>query len=252
LVLGSSSTGQTLPVAKATTTTALDASSRVQVHASTTYTATVALAADRSGPITPSGSVQFLDGGKPIAACAAQPLSGGGATCTVKYADTGSRSISARYVGDANFTGSGSTARAVQVTALLVKGTITATMQWTFVYTPIYTRVINMVVNGVPTGATVQVLCHGSGCPFAKRSRTIGKPKRCSPKHKHSCPVPGRISLTTTFLHHNLRPGAQITIMIRRPQYLGKYYSFTMRPRKQPRVKIACLAVNAKRPSAGC
>jgi hypothetical protein len=109
-----------------------------------------------------------------------------------------------------------------------------------------------MVVNGVPTGATVQVLCDGSGCPFAKRSRTIGKPKRCSPKHKLSCPVPGRISLTSTFLHHNLRPGAQITIEIRRPQYLGKFYSFTMRPRNQPRVKIACLAVNAKRPSAGC
>jgi hypothetical protein len=252
LVLGSSSSGQTLAVGQATTTTALDASPRVPVQASTTYTATVAPAADRIGPLTPSGSVQFLDGGKPIPACAAQPLRGGGATCTVKYASTGRHSISARYLGDANFSGSSSTVGAVPVTALIAKGTITATMQWTFVYTPIYTRVINLVVNGVPTGATVQVLCQGRGCPFAKRSRTMGKPKRCSRKQKRSCPVPGRVSLTSTFLHHNLRPGAQIAVEIRRPQYIGKYYSFTMRPRKQPRVRIACLAVNATRPSANC
>jgi hypothetical protein len=255
LVLGSSSSGQTLTVGRDTPTTALDASAQVQVDAKTTYTATVAPAAARSGPIQPSGSVEFLDGGKPIVGCRAQRLVSGGATCTTRYRATGSHSIIARYLGDAEFGPSNSLATAVRVTALPVKGTITATMQWTFVYSPTYTRVISMVINGVPTGATVQTLCHGRGCPFAKRSTTIGKPKRCTGKAKrtHSCPVHGRITLTGTFRRRNLQPGAQITIEIRRPRFVGKYYSFTVRPRKQPRVRIGCLAaVNGTRPDVGC
>jgi hypothetical protein len=255
VVLGSASSGQTLTVGRDVPTTTLDASPQVQVDAKTTYTATVAAAAARSGPIQPSGSVQFLDGGKPIAGCTAQPLVGGGATCAIKYSATGRRSVVARYLGDSNFAGSSSLAAAVRIATLSVKGTITATMQWTFVYSPAYTRVVSMVINGVPTGATVQTQCHGRGCPFVKRTTTIGKPKRCTGKAKrtHSCPVHGRITLTTTFRRRHLRPGAQITIEIRRPRFVGKYYSFTVRPRKQPRVRIGCLAaVNGTRPNVGC
>jgi hypothetical protein len=255
IVLGSSSSGQTLSIGRDTPTTALDASAQVQVDATTTYTASIAPAAARSGPIQPSGSVEFLDGGKPIAGCSSQPLVSGGATCTTRYRATGSHSIIARYLGDSEFGPSNSLATAVRVTALPLKGTITATMQWTFVYSPTYTRVVSMVINGVPTGATVQTLCRGRGCPFAKRSTTIGKPKRCTGKAKrtHSCPIHGRITLTTTFRRRNLRPGAQITIEIRRPRFVGKYYSFTVRPRKQPKVRIGCLAaVNGTRPNVGC
>ena len=251
-VLGSSSSSQTITVGRDTPTTTLDASAQVQVDASTTFTATVA---GRNGPSQPSGSVEFLDGGKPITGCAAQPLVGGGATCATKYKATGNRSIVARYMGDSNFAGSSSAAKAVRITALSVKGTITATMQWTFAYSAAYTRVISMVINGIPTGATVQILCHGRGCPFAKRSRTIGKPKPCTGKAKRtrSCPVHGRITLTGTFRRRNLRPGATITIAIRRPRFVGKFYSFTVRSRKQPRVRIGCLAaVNGTRPDVGC
>jgi hypothetical protein len=255
VVLGSASSGQTLNVGKDIPTTTLDASSQVQVGAATTYTVTVAPAAARSGPVQPTGEVEFLDGGEPIARCTAQPLVGGGATCSIKYSATGSRSVVARYLGDSNFAGSSSLAAAVRIATLPVKGTITATMQWTFSYAPTYTRVISMVINGVPTGATVQMVCRGRGCPFAKRNRTIGKPKPCTGKAKrtHSCPVHGRINLTGTFRRRNLRPGTQITIEIRRPRFVGKYYSFTVRSRKQPRVQIACLAAaNGTRPNVGC
>jgi len=232
-VLGSSSPSKTLTVGKDIPTTTLDASSQVQVGAATTYTATVAA---RSGPIRPTGEVEFLDGGKPIAGCAAQPLVGGGATCSIKYSATGSRSVVARYLGDSNFADANSLAAVVRIATLPVKGTITATMQWTFTYAPTYTRVMSMVINGVPAGATVQMLCHGRGCPFAKRSKTIGKPKPCKGKAQR-----------------NLRPGTQITIEIRRPRFVGKYYSFTVRSREQPRVQIACLAaVNGTRPNVGC
>jgi Bacterial Ig-like domain (group 3) len=253
-LLQSSSPSQTLTVRKDTATTALDASAQVQVNATTTYTATVAPNAAHSGPILPSGDVEFLDGGQPIQGCGFQRLVSGGATCAIRYSATGIRSITARYLGDSNFVGSSSAAEAAHIIALPTKGMVTATMQWTFAFAPTYTRVLNMVINGVPTGASVQIACHGRGCPFAKRSSTIGKPKPCTGKAKrtHSCPVHGRINLQATFQRRNLRPGAQITIEIRRPRYVGKYYRFTMVSRKQPRVQIGCLAVDSNRPNVGC
>jgi hypothetical protein len=254
VVLGSTSPIQTLSVGQDSTTTALDVSPRVQVHAATTYTVSVAPGTARGGPIQPSGLVEFRDRGRPIVGCAAQPVLGGGATCTVRYSATGSRSISAWYLGDSNFAASSSAAKAVRVTRPTAKGTITATMQWTFAYSPSYTRVINMVINGVPRGATVQMRCHGGGCPFAKRSTKIGKPRSCTGKRtrKRACPATSRIGLTALFRRRHLRPEAQITIEIRRPRFIGKYYSFTIRARQQPRVRIACLAVDGARPNAGC
>jgi hypothetical protein len=192
-----------------------------------------------------------LTDGRPIGGCAAQRLIGGGATCTVTYATAGGHAISARYLGSPDFGGSSSTAKRVRV-VVSVKGAITATMQWTFHYTPTYTQVISMVINGAPTGATVQAQCQGSGCPFARRSVTIGKPKPCKAKQKRSCPTSGRFDLSSTFRAHNLLAGAQITIIIRRPQYIGKYYRFTIRARRQPLVRIACLALNSTKPGVGC
>jgi hypothetical protein len=253
-VLGSSTPTQPLGVARDTPTTTLDATAEVDVNSTTTYTATVAPNAARSGPIQPGGDVEFLDGGQPIQGCTSQRLVGGGATCAIRYSNTGSRSITARYLGDVNFVGSSSAAEPVRVTAQPTKGMVTATMQWTFAFAPTYTRVLNMVINGVPTGASVQITCHGRGCPYAKRSTTIGKPKPCTGKAKrtHTCPVHGRISLKTAFQRRHLRPGAQITIEIRRPRYVGKYYRFTMLPRKQPRVQIGCVAIGSSRPNVGC
>ena len=173
----------------------------------------------------------------------------------IKYSVTGRRSIVAQYLGDANFVGSSSSAKTVNVTAPAARGTITATMQWTFAYAPSYTRVLNMVINGVPVGATVEVQCHGRGCPFAKRTNTIAKPHckaKGKGKHKRSCPVSGRVNLTSTFHGRTLHPGVQITIQIRRPRFVGKYYRFTMRSRKQPQVRIGCVAVNGTRPNVGC
>jgi hypothetical protein len=254
-VLGSTSSVQTLTIGKDATKTGLDVSSPLAVNTSTTYTATVAPSTVAGGAIQPSGSVQFLDGGKPIAGCTARPVVSGGATCTIKYSATGRRSIVAQYLGDANFVGSSSSAKTVNVTALAARGAITATMQWTFAYAPSYTRVLNMVINGAPVGATVEMQCHGRGCPFAKRTSLIVKPHckaKGKGKHKRSCPPSGRVNLTGRFHRRTLHPGAQITIEIRRPRFVGKYYSFTMRPRKQPRVRIGCLAVNGTRPDVGC
>src|SRR5262249_45055115 len=67
-------------------------------------TATVSASAPGSG--TPSGTVNFTDGGTTIAGCGGQGLSGGQATCVVSYAATGSHTVAAVYSSDANFTAS--------------------------------------------------------------------------------------------------------------------------------------------------
>ncbi len=63
--------------------------------ASVTYRATVT-------PSPNGGTVAFSDGGSTIGGCGTRSLSSGLATCAVTYSSTGSHSITATYVGDAN------------------------------------------------------------------------------------------------------------------------------------------------------
>ncbi len=72
-----------------------------------TITASVAVIAPGAG--TPSGTVEFQDGGVDVAGCAAQALSGSGSSsCTTSLATAGTHSLTAIYSGDANFAGSAS------------------------------------------------------------------------------------------------------------------------------------------------
>jgi hypothetical protein len=58
--------------------------------------------------------------------------------------------------------------------------------------------------------------------------------------------------LAPVFHNRRLAVGAQITVAITRPLWIGKYYQFTIRARRAPRVRIACLAPGAVRPRFGC
>ncbi|HWE10859.1 MAG TPA: Ig-like domain repeat protein [Solirubrobacteraceae bacterium] len=117
---GSTSSAQTLTVNQGSTTTGLSASNTgPTAGGSVTYTATVAPGS--TGATTPSGTAAFQDGSSSISTCSAQPLTAGSssstATCTVSYPNAGSHSITASYGGDANFTGSSSSATTVTVQA---------------------------------------------------------------------------------------------------------------------------------------
>jgi hypothetical protein len=251
---GSASPADALVVAADTTTTSLAATASVSVGSSTTFTASVAPPAARLGPVEPTGSVQFLDGGQPIASCAGQTLSAGQATCTVTYATAGAHQITARYLGDPNFTGSTSQAESVSAAPLStdVLGTITSTMQWAFYYTPSYTQVRTLVVNGVLPGATVLVKCHGKGCPFAHHSTLLGKRARCGKKKNGMCSAYGSFLITPGFASHHLGVGSRITVEIIRASWVGKLYSFTVRSRQGPRIQIGCLAPGGSVPGRGC
>ena len=108
---GSTSAVDNLTVGKDPTSTAIAVSTGTPaVGESVTYTATVTPA--HAGAAEPSGSVEFLDGGTPIGACASQPLTASAslstATCTLSYPAAGAHSITGIYLADSDFTGSGS------------------------------------------------------------------------------------------------------------------------------------------------
>lgn len=49
-----------------------------------------------------AGNVEFLDGGNPVAGCAAVPLVAGLAQCSTSFTPAGIRNLTANYLGDAN------------------------------------------------------------------------------------------------------------------------------------------------------
>ena len=253
ILKGSASPSERLTIAPDATSTSLHASLSVNLGASTTYTATVGPPAARPGPVAPTGWVEFLDSGQPIGSCASQPLANGAATCTVTYGEAGAHQITARYSGDANFTGSSSPA--AQVSAVPVPssllGTITSTMQWNFYYTPKYTLVRNLVVNAALPGSTVVVRCHGHGCPFAQHATVLASSARCG-RTARMCFTSGRFNLAPGFAGRRLAVGARITINIVRPNWVGKSYRFTVRSKRGPRVQIGCLAPGGSGPGVGC
>lgn len=260
-VAGSTSATDNLSVSRDSTSTSLDVSNpTVNVGANARYTATVT--PSHTGFVKPSGSVEFLDGGKPITSCVSQPLENVGAsstaTCTVSYKQPGRHLITAFYGGDRSFGGSSfSPAQPVSIMYLpsRVLGTITSTMQWSFYYTHAYTTVLALVVNGAPTGATILVTCHGRGCPLLRQpATTVTEAKRCTPMRRRRCPAqhPGTIDLMRRFSKHRLHAGAQIMVEITRPGWIGKHYLFTTRAGHAPRIQIACLAPGSIRPGIRC
>jgi large repetitive protein len=254
ILKGSTSQTGALKVSPDSSSTALAASSSVNVGSSTTYTASVTPPAARPGPIEPTGAVEFLDGGQPIASCGNQPLANGQASCTVTYTASGTHQITAEYSGDANFIGSSSPAAQVSAAsvATTVVGAITSTMQWSFYYTPKFTVVQQLFVNGAVPGATVLVQCHGHGCPFARHAILLPTGKRCGRNGTKMCSVGGGFNITPGFVGRHLKVGAQITISIVRPNWTGKAYRFTVRSRRGPRIQIGCLAPSGRTPNFGC
>jgi adhesin/invasin len=249
-VAGSTSAASLLPVSRdGTSTTVAIPRPTITPGSTTTYTATIT--PNHGGPARATGTVAFFDGRAPIAACAHQPLNGAlTATCTVSYGSAGTHGISARYGGDGNFAGSGSAVSTETVNAPPITRMIHATMQWTFAFTRTYTKIVALVINGAPTGAKLVITCHGRGCPFGRQATTITKPRRC--KRHCSGRRPGTIDLAARFHQRHLRVGAQITVQITRPGWIGKYYRFTIRAHRGPRIQISCLAPGSSRPGVGC
>jgi hypothetical protein len=206
------------------------------------YRATVVLPVSNSGPLDPTGSMEFLDRGRPIRGCLKRPVTRLAATCRVRYSAFGSHTIAARYSGDANFGGSHSAARSVRIvnpsSAPLVLGFVGSTLQWEFAYHPRYTLVTALRANEILKGSTLILNCSGTGCPFTRRSIPSGDASS--------------INLLPEFHKRHLGVGSQITLRIIRRHWIGKYYSFTIRPGRGPQIVLSCLGVGRRRPGVGC
>ncbi len=95
-------TGNPQVVNKANTSLGLASSQNpATVGTNITFTATLAVTAPGAG--TPTGTVQFLDGGNPIVGCTAVALAGGQALCMTNALTAGNHTITADYSGDGSF-----------------------------------------------------------------------------------------------------------------------------------------------------
>ncbi len=245
-----------LSIGQDSTSVLLQTPSSATTGRSITYSAQVSPPSNRPGPVEPTGTVQFSDNGQPISSCASQPIVNGTATCTVKYKRAGAHTVTARYSGDANFSGSGAPAAHVSVVVLRARiiGSLSDTMQWNFHFTSSYTRVLQLIVNGASPGDIIRVTCHGAGCPFKKHTTRIVKHRRCTRTHgKRKCTTRGgRTTLAVPLQGHSLSAGATFTVSITRANWIGKYYVFTIRAQRGPRIKISCLTPGYSKPGVGC
>jgi hypothetical protein len=129
---------------------------------------------------------------------------------------------------------------------------ITATMQWTFFFAPKYTKVLSLLLNNAAHD-TVLVKCSGRGCPYRKHSAVVTTTKPCGKKHTRRCPTHGSLVLAPSFKNKHLSVGSKLSIAIMRSGWIGKYYLFTIRAGRPPRIAINCLAVGSSVPTAsGC
>lgn len=249
LVMGSTSPTQTFAINRDPTTTSVTMlGSRANVATAMSFVASVT--PSQQGPLSPAGSVQFMDNGQAIGSCSNQPLGASStATCTLSYRKLGDHSITASYPGDMSFDGSASAPVTFSLQAL---GTIDATLQWTFDFTPAYTQVRGLVLDAVPPGASVLLRCQGHGCPFARRVIVASPTRPCGPRGRHRCATHGGIDLTPPLRHKHLSPGARITVEVLKPGWVGKYYMFTVRAGRRPSTRISCTAPGTTSPGPQC
>jgi len=147
---------------------------------SLSYTAAVSAVAPAAG--APTGTVAFLDGASTVAGCGAQPLVAGTASCNVTYAGVGSHAITALYGGDANFTGSTSSAFTQTInqgaTAEVVVSSANPSVAGQGVS---YTAAVSVVApaSGTPTG-TVAFLEGASTIPGCATQALVAGMASCS------------------------------------------------------------------------
>ena len=118
-----------------------------------TYTATVSAVTPASG--TPTGTVEFLDGGAGITGCGAQPLVGGVASCDVVYTGIGSHAITVIYSDDPNFIGSTSSVVTQTVTPAATSTSLVSSVNPSVTGQPVTitaTVIVNTPGSGTPTG----------------------------------------------------------------------------------------------------
>jgi hypothetical protein len=172
------------------------------------------------------------------------------ATHTLTQADVG-HALRA-VVTAANLGGSTSTP---STPSSIIGSVVDASMTWKFAYTRRITIVELLAVHELPAGASIEVLCHGVGCPFALvHAAAASERARCHKHHKCSRPkhTASDVSIAHLFSGRRLSVGSRIRVAVVKPTWVGKSFLFTMRSNKTPQVQIACLAPGSSQSGVGC
>jgi streptogramin lyase len=134
---------------------------------------------------------------------------------------------------------------------------VSAAMTWRFAWSRAYTLVRSLVVHSIPDGASLDVRCSGSGCPFKQRHVATTKivARRC---HGHRCaPKPlvvshGTLSLAGLFTGRHLKVKARILVTVTESGWVGKSFTFVVRANQPPLVEVQCLAPVSQDLGGGC
>ena len=113
---------------------------------------------------------------------------------------------------------------------------LTSTVGFAVTRTTRFTVFTDLFVRRVPREATIRLRCTGPGCQF--------KSKRISVKQARA-----KLSLRRHVRGARLRPGARLRVSVTLPLTIGIDTTLTVRKRKNPARRDACLLPDASRPS---
>jgi hypothetical protein len=137
-----------------------------------------------------------------------------------------------------------------------VLGHINPSMFWSFTAGRSSTTVDTLFGDEVPVAATVRMLCHGTGCPAATRTLRVftGRVRACKGRRcaKRRRPGTGTVDVGRLFRGRHLAPSTVVTVEMTAHNAIGKTWAFTMRPGRDPKVVISCLAPGSAVPGQGC
>jgi hypothetical protein len=114
-------------------------------------------------------------------------------------------------------------------------GRIRISPAYTWAFTRRSSVAEELSLTGLPAAARVALLCHGGGCPFARRT---------------FAPTNGKLKLASALKHGHLRPRATVEVQITAPADVGEVVVFTIRSNKPPTESFRCLPPGARRPAA--
>ncbi|HEX3978677.1 MAG TPA: fibronectin type III domain-containing protein [Solirubrobacteraceae bacterium] len=106
--------------------------------------------------------------------------------------------------------------------------------QWAFSRT--FAFATQLTLAGLPRKSHVAVVCHGHGCPFAKKS--FARPKR------------GKLDVAPALKQRHLTVGSTVDLQITAANTVGEVVRFTVLSGKLPKESFLCLPPSARTPSA--
>lgn len=159
---------------------------------------------------------------------------GKSSTVTLSFNSTGKKLLTARYTVPATLTltGAASATKKLNFKYHVIK----LSPSYTWAFGASFSYATELTLTHLPKGAKVALLCHGHGCPFAKKT--------------FSAPKNGKLALASALKKRHLRPHSTVTIQITAPNEVGEVIVFTIVSGKSPTESFECLPPGAHSPSA--